>query len=172
VDLTRPVTYREYLLNDPATWTTLSAGRAISGNVIDTFDFSDVDVIQAHSSLPQRDGIEVDVPWKSWRRIRISGTLYGESRPDLYDRIWVMRQALDPVLAYHNFPQRAGRLVLSFWMPRGGDDQVFINALLREFSLSILRDALGGPRGSPLAVPWQALFITPDVWIYSTQPPT
>lgn len=178
MDLTRDVIYRTFYLNDPGVHNDLTAGSPISGCVLDGFDLSDVDVMQFSEKRSQMDGMDAGDVWQGGRRIRISGTLYGSDRGDLFDRLWNLRRALNPVLAQREEPGDKGYRPLYFSVPTndadydadGGVIELMVKAMPRAFSASIMRDVVGGEDTDALALPWQATLVCRDPSIMSAVP--
>src|SRR5690349_13785718 len=92
-------------------------GTGIEGCIIDSIDFSDVDVVQFLEKRSQQDGMDAGPVELGTRRIRLSGTLYALSRPALYDRLWQLRAALNPVLAQREEPLDKGYRPFYFTVP-------------------------------------------------------
>jgi hypothetical protein len=181
LDLTRNIVYRGFTLNDENILDNIAAGagsgKGISGCVVDSADFSDVDVIQFIEKRSQRDGMDAGDVYLGSRRIHIAGTLYGLTRGLLYDALATMRSALSPVLAQRESPLDYGYMPLYFSWPtnRQGDYPagaipLFVKALPRAFQVMFARDQLGGIDIDALAVPWQATFLCKDPSIFAEDP--
>jgi hypothetical protein len=178
VDLTREIIYRNFVLNDASIFTDLAAEQPISGCVVDSVDFSDADVVQFIEKRSQMDGMDAGDAWLGARRIRMSGTLYGTTRADLFDRLWSLRAAMSPVLAQREEPGDRGYRPLYFTVPTNDADYVAdsglidlrVLALPRSFDASIMRDLEGGSDLDSLAIPWQATFICKDPSIMGATP--
>lgn len=173
MDLTRDITYRGFLLNDSLITEGIitggASGSGISGCVIDTVDVSDTDVVQFTEKRSQQDGLDAGIPFLGGRRIRMAGTLYGVSRPELYDSLNSLRAAMSPVLAYRESPLDFGYLPLYFSVPtlrevEFGTDTIGqrMLAMPRSFQATFSRDAHGGTDADSLAIPWQATFVCKD----------
>lgn len=175
MDLTRTVSYRGFLLNDPTVPSRIAPGVPISGCVLDGFDLNDVDVVQFHEKRAQKDGLDTGDVWHGARRIRLAGTLYGVSRADLFDRYWDLRRALNPVLAQREEPADKGYRPLLFSTPTnragyagtGNLIELIVRAMPRAFSASTMRDTHGGEDADSLAIPWQATLVCRDPSILS-----
>jgi hypothetical protein len=178
MDTTGDITYREFLLNDEDILDSVAggggAGSGIEGCVVDTFDVSDVDVVQWVEKRSQADGSDTGDPELGVRRVRMSGTLYAKTRPALYDALFELRAALNPVLAQREEPLDHGYRPLYFSIPTARTDDfpsgridLQIKALPRAFQQTENRDAIGGFDDDALAVPWQASFVCRDPGIYS-----
>jgi hypothetical protein len=176
LDLTRDVIYRTFYLNDPGVVEDLTAGQPIQGCVLDGFDLSDVDAHQFSEKRSQMDGMDAGDVWLGSRRIRLSGTLYGATRANLYDRLWALRAIMSPVLAQREEPQDKGYRPLYFTTPTDDSDygsgliELMVMAMPRAFSASIMRDTLGGEDADALAIPWQATMVCKDPSIMSADP--
>lgn len=175
MDLTQDITYRGFLLNDADFAANLTGGgttgTGMLGCIIESVDYSDVDVIQHVEKRSQQDGMEAGIPYLGIRRIRMAGTLYGTTRPLLYDALADLKAALSPVLAYRESPLDYGYLPLYFSVPtaRTGVDEypsgtidLRILAMPRAFQASFIRDNQGGDDTMPLAIPWQATLLAKD----------
>lgn len=193
MDTTRDVLYRGFLLNDSSIRSRIDpdrgVGKGISGCVIDTWDFSEVEVVQYAQKRAQQDGIDVGNPMLGARRLKITGTLYGKTRPQLYDGYWQLRAALHPVLAYQDSPADHGYQPLYFSTPTNNIDSTIVpnsagktrgypNGVIalrtlvmpRSLQVAWQRNLHGGPDWDALALPWQASLIAKDPNIYSELP--
>jgi hypothetical protein len=181
VDTTRNIIYRGFYLNEEDIIENIvpgdGAGTGLGGCVTDSFDISDVDVHQFTEKRAQGDGNDAGDVHLGARRVRMSGTLYGVSRNDLYDRFWNLRAALNPVLAQREEPLDYGYRPLYFYTPTLRTDQypagfidLQVRAMPRVVSAVFDRDAQGGEDTDALALPWQATFICKDPQILSASP--
>lgn len=178
MDTTGDIEYRTVLLNDASIQENITGGGAsghgIRGCVIDSFDMSDVDVVQWLEKRSQADGSDAGDVTQGVRRVRMAGTLYDTSRPALFDALFELRAALNPVLAQREEPADKGYRPLYFSVPTNriadypaGRIELQIKALPRSFQQLTDRDRIGGEDDDPLAVPWQASFVCRDPGIYS-----
>lgn len=181
MDPTEDVIYRGFTLNDSAIQTNLVAGAnaasGISGCVLDSFDFSDVDVVQYLEKRSQQDGMDAGQPFHGARRIRMSGTVYDVTRGLLFDRLMDLRAALNPVLAYRDEPADLGYQPLYFSIPTNREEDYIdgaialrVLAMPRALSHQTDRDQLGGEDLDALAVPFQATLICRDPSIMAASP--
>jgi hypothetical protein len=181
MDTTRDITYRGFLLNDEDIQDSIvgggAAGSGIAGSVVDSIDFSDVDVVQWTEKRSQADGSDAGDVMLGVRRIRMAGTLYAKTRATLFDDLWTLRAALNPVLAQREEPLDKGYRPLYFSVPtnRIADFPslaipLFVKALPRAFQQLTQRDNLGGEDDDALAVPWQATLLCKDPGIYVQTP--
>lgn len=177
MDLTRPILYRGFYLNvgndDIAVTGGGAAGSGITGCTVESFDLSDVDVIQWNEKRSQSDGNDAGDVFQGMRRIRMAGTLYGLTRNDLFDDLFTLRAALNPVLAQREEPLDYGYRPLYFSVPTNrvadypsGAIDLFVNAMPRAFQQTTSSDQLGGDDDDSLAVPWQATLLCKDPGIY------
>lgn len=174
MDLTRSISFRSYLLNDPDVKANLVADRGgiasgISGCTVDSVDFSDVDVVQYVEKKSESDGMDVGSPLLGMRRVNMAGTLYAKTRALLFDAVWELRAALSPVLAAREEPADKGYRPLYFSVPTnrideyaGGSIDLRLLAMPRATRIAFQRNAEGGSDADALAVPWQATFICKD----------
>jgi hypothetical protein len=183
VDTTRDIIYRNFVLNDEDIDDSIVGGggldSGVAGCVVDSVDFSDVDVVQFMEKRSQSDGMDAGPVEFGSRRIRMNGTLYGKSRGDLFDRWRYMRTALNAVLAQRESPADLGYRPLYFSLPTlltdeadypGGVIPLQMRAMPRALQSLIGRDNQGGEDPDPLAIPWQATFICKDPAILGETP--
>lgn len=181
MDTTRDIIYRSYTLNDENIEASIvgggAAGSGIVGCVVDTFDFSDVDVVQWLEKRSQADGSDAGDAFLGPRRVRVAGTLYAATRNTLYDELFNLRAALNPVLAQREEPLDKGYRPLYFSVPTNrladypsGAIPLMVKALPRGIQHVTQRDNIGGDDDEALAIPWQATFICKDPGIYSADP--
>ena len=181
MDLTQDVIYRGYKLNDADILTNIAAGAGpatgIAGCVIDSVDFSDVDVVQFLEKRSLQDGMDAGDVFLGARRLRMAGTLYAISRALLFDAYWALRAVLSPVLAQYDEPADKGYQPLYFMTPTNrltdypsGYIDLRVLALPRSFQAIIQRDSLGGNDLDALAVSWQATFVCKDPSIMGETP--
>lgn len=180
MDTTRDIIYRDFYLNeaDPVITGGGAAGSGIGPTCqVDSVDYSDVDVVQWSEKRSQADGNDVGEVFMGARRVRMSGTLYALTRGTLFDNLWTLRAALNPVLAQREEPADKGYRPLYFTVPTNRVDvypagviELQMKALPRAFQQLTRDDELGGGDDDSLAVPWQATFICADPGIYSADP--
>ncbi len=181
MDTTRDIIYRSFVLNDEdiddATVGGGGSGTGIEGCVVDTVDFADVDVVQWMEKRSQDDGMDVGEVNLGSRRIRMAGTLYSKTRLTLFDRLFELRAALNPVLAQREEPLDHGYRPLYFSVPTNRADdypagviELQIKAMPRALQAIFNRDHGGGVDSDSLAIPWQATFLCRDPGIYSADP--
>lgn len=172
MDLTQDVIYRNFVLNDSAikaNITTGGIGTGISGCVLDSVDVSDVDVVQFLEKRSLQDGMDAGDVFLGARRIRMTGTIYGITRANLYDRVRALRAALNPVLAQQDEPADKGFRPI-YWSEPTNDIDLYpegyitmkINAIPRAMQVLYQRDYLGGDDSDSFSVPWHATFIARD----------
>lgn len=180
MDLTQDISYRGFLLNDADIRSNIIGGggaaSGISGCVIDSADFSDLDVVQFLEKRSQGDGMDAGDVFLGARRIRMAGTLYNTSRAALYDDLADLRAALAPVLAQRDEPLDRGYRPMTFSWPTlrtddypSGQIDLQLLALPRSFQQMFDRDQLGGDSTDALAIPWQATFICRDPGIKAAE---
>jgi len=177
MDTTRDILYRSFLLNDSAVTDNVTGGggigTGITGSVVDSFDLSDVDVIQWNEKRSQADGNDAGDVFQGMRRIRLSGTLYALTRPLLFDALLNLRAALNPVLAQREEPLDHGYRPLYFSVPTNrvvdypsGAIDLLVYAMPRAFQQVTNDDQIGREDYESLAVPWQATLLCRDPGIY------
>lgn len=193
MDLSKDIVYRNYLVNYGAIASAVTGGggllRGIAGCVVDSADFSDVDVSQFMEKRPEQDGVDVGVVSKGMRRLRLSGTLYATSKELLYDALLELRATFDPVLAQADSPADHGYQPFYFYMPTANADDSIVDgtdlagglspgypdrnrrlkvlAMPRSFQTVEQRDMLGDSPDNALAIPWSATLVCKDPHLYS-----
>lgn len=181
MDTTRDILYRAFLLNDSNIRASIEAGagigKGIDGCVVDSADFSDVDIVQFRSKKSLQDGMDAGDVFLGARRLRMAGTLYGSTRALLYDAYWDLRRVLNPVLAQRESPADKGYLPLYFSMPTNRTvdyvtGAIDMRVLAMPFSHQMVwqRDQQGGDDSNALAIPWQATFLLKDPSLMSDVP--
>lgn len=179
VDTTKQIISMGYTFNDPDLKfdAGVGAGRGAQGSVVDSFDISDVDIVQFLEKRALEDGMDAGDVFQATRRVRMTGTLYGKTRALFYDEIDEFMAATSAVLAQRTDPAEKGYVPLYYAKPTNraeyaGDDQtieLFVKALPRVRHLSIERDSLGGVNNA-LAAPWSATWLMKDPAIYGVTP--
>jgi hypothetical protein len=177
VDTTRDITYRDFLLNDSNIRDSIEAGaglgKGIDGCIVDSWDLTDVDVIQFMERRALANGMDVGDVYEGARRLRMAGTLYGSTRALFYDRLDDFMAATNAVLAQREEPDDKGYRPMYYSRPTNrvedypdGAIGLMIKALPRSRQVIMQRDNQGGDDGHGLAIPWQANFILrdPTVW--------
>jgi hypothetical protein len=178
LDTTRNILYRGFLLIDALIRDNIDAGpgsgKGITGCVVDSWDFSDIDVVQFMEKKSLQDGMDAGDVFLGGRRLRMAGTLYGKSRGLLTDGFWELRRVLNPILAQRESPADKGYLPLYFSVPTNrqaesptGDIDLHIRAMPRSSQVVWQRDQQGGEDSEALAIPWQATFVMKDPTVYS-----
>lgn len=181
MDTTRDIIFRSFVLNDGDIQSSIvgggASGSGIRGCVVDTFDITDVDVVQWLEKRSQADGSDAGEAFLGPRRVRLAGTLYATTRLTLFDDLFSLRAALNPVLAQREEPLDRGYRPLYFSVPTNriadypaGAIPLMVKALPRGIQHVTQRDSLGGEDNEALAIPWQATFICKDPGIYSADP--
>lgn len=183
VDTNEDIVYRSYLLNSKDIQANIvtghGAGKGITGSVVDSVDFSDVDVIQFTEKRSEQDGMDAGDVFLGARRISMTGTLYGLSRGLLFDEYRAWAAALSPVLAQREMPADKGFCPLYFSIPTA-DNETYptsfplipmrVLAVPRAKKVTWQRRQTGGKDTDPLALPWSATFLQRDPNIYAQTP--
>lgn len=178
MDTTRDITYRGFTLNDEDIQESIVGGggdgSGIAGCVVDSVQWTDVDVVQWMEKRSQGDGSDAGDVFQGPRRIRMAGTLYAKTKLELWDDLWSLRAALNPVLAQREEPLDKGYRPLYFSVPTNRNEDypsgaipLMMKALPRGIQHDHGRDAGGGLDIQALAIPWQATFLCKDPGIYS-----
>lgn len=181
MDTTQPIISRGYTFNDPE----LSfdpdlggLGTGAQGSVVDSFDISDVDIVQFLEKRALEDGMDASDVFQGSRRVKMTGTLYGKTRGLFYDEVDAFFAATAAVLAQRDEPANKGYVPLYWAKPTAraeyeADSYVieqFVYALPRVRSLQIDRDSQGGPANKGLAATWAATWLMKDPAIYGVTP--
>lgn len=179
MDTLRDILYRGFLLNDSAIRSSIEntpgIGKGIDGSVVDSWDTSDIDIVQFMEKRALQDGMDAGDVFHGGRRVRIAGTHYGSTRALLYDRLDDFMAATNAVLAQRESPLDKGFRPLYFAKPTNRQDDypdggiaLFVNARPGARSFIIQRDQQGGNDSQGLAIPYQASFIMKDPVLYGT----
>lgn len=182
MDTSRDILYRGVLLNDEDILDNLTGGgetgTGLVGCKLDSFDLSDVDIVQWNEKRSQGDGNDAGDVFQGMRRIRLAGTLYAVTKTLLFDALFDLRAALNPVLAQRESPLDYGYLPLYFGVPTNrtvdyptGAIDLFINAMPRAFQQITNDDQIGEDDDDALAIPWQATLLCRDPGIYGVDAP-
>lgn len=169
MDLTRPISYRNFDLNNAA----LSGG-IITGCQIDRVDYPPVEAVGYREKRSLSDGIDVSDVFLGGRNVILSGKLYGSTRGDFYDRLEDLRACFLPTAAYAESPAEYGYLPLLFDEPTA--DTVtwptgFITKMIRVRPLAtphivLDRDRLGGDTDLGFSCEWSVALEARDPRIY------
>lgn len=173
MDLTADIIYRGYKLNDSAVVNNIVPSRGltsgISGSVVHSADFSDVDVVQYVEKRSLSDGSDTGDVYLGVRRLHMSGVLYGTTRALLYDAYWSMRTALSPTLAMRDSPADKGYQPLYFSTPTNRVAEFPLSAIqLRILAMPRADQAVfqsfhqGGNAADSLSIAWTATFLCRD----------
>lgn len=178
MDLTRPVTYRGLALNSPV----ISPTQPISGNQIESADYSDAPGVGYVEKRSAADGYDASDITLGMRNVTLIGTCYGLDRADLFDRLQRLREAFSPTAAYADEPGEYGYLPLGFEVPTRNDDagwpvdpttgvfyipQMIKVRPVRNLGFNIRRDTIGGVTEEGLSIPWQAQLQARDPRVYA-----
>lgn len=181
MDTTQPIIYRGYTLNDPDLKFDPDLGglgTGAQGSVVDSFDISDVDIIQFLEKRALEDGMDASDVFQGSRRVKMTGTLYGKTRALFYDEVDEFMATTAAVLAQRDEPANMGYVPLYFAKPTNRaeyapESQVieqFVYALPRIRHLAIDRDSQGGAPNKGLAATWSATWLMKDPSIYGVLP--
>lgn len=173
MDTTRDIIFRGFKLNDSNIQASLEAGNGIddglSGSVVDNVHPTDTDIVQFVEKRSLEDGMDVGDVYLGGRRVRITGTLYGKSRPALFDLLQSFRRAMSPTLAQREDPPNKGYAPLYYAVPTLNPDfmpagaiALQVKAMARGYDYVIDRDGQGGEDLDAIAIPWQAVFYLRD----------
>lgn len=182
MDTTELITYRDFTLNDPdiAFDAGVGLGKGVTGSVVDSFDISDVDIVQFLEKRALEDGMDASDVFQGSRRLRMTGTLYGKTRPIFYDKVDEFMAATAAVLAQRDEPANKGYVPLYFstptndaaWTAEGFVIPKFVYALPRVRHIAIERDSQGEgiSPNKGLAATWSATWLMKDPAIYGVVP--
>jgi len=159
MDLTRPVTFRDFELNTVGFSTaTGAAGSAKYGCTVDSVDYSELQVRQFTNPLSRGDGLDVGGVWIGGRIVRMTGTIYGLSRQQAYDFYDELAAKMLPESGTLGLYQLGFYVVGEFTFQQK-------TLVVRPEGLHVRwdRHTLGGTQDSlPLAIPWSASFFDPS----------
>ena len=188
--LDAPIEYNGQQLN-----TVEEVGNGIRrGCLIEEFDYGRAQGMGYTEKRSQDDGLDTSDVFMGARYISLTGTVFGDSIGDLFDRLQSVRTALTPTIAYDVDQPDHGYIPLTFSLPTNdtafptGTPNVFVKPLefrcrpVGQPQFSIRRDtgafAGGGMDGGNAgekggAVQWRAtlecadprMYVRPDVWI-------
>lgn len=158
MDLSRPVSYRGLDLNSP---TFSTDGQTLSGYIIDSVEWAPVAGIGYTEKRAQSDGLESSDVYLGQRRVTIRGTIFGETRGELFDRKAMLVAAFTPTGAFAVSPGEKGYLPLYYEEPTeegafpNGFRSLFINARpVAQPSFVLVRDSSGGAAGRGGSLPY------------------
>lgn len=151
MDTSRPITFGTLQLNDVA----LSGG-VLVGCSTDSAKFG-IEVAQYLDPRSAMSGLDAGELSAGIATLRLTGTLYGSSKTDLYSRLETMRQLLMP---------SQSESTMTFYLQSAA-----LGELLHSLALNpqvegfVYERARGyGTPSSPLAIPWQCTFIIRPPW--------
>lgn len=172
MDLSRPVGYRSLALNDAEIDSSL---RCIVGNELRRVEWSPVGAVGYKEKRAVADGFDASDVYLSGRVLTLSGTTYGATKGDLFDRLQALRLAFTPTSAYAEDPGARGYLPLDFYVPTDdpnwvGERHVVLNVRpANQFGLTYERDKVNADPATPHVQDWtvQVEAIDPRVYAYS-----
>jgi len=175
MDLTRPVTYRNFELNTPVNE---GGNTPIDGCQIDDVDFTPIDGYGYREKRSQSDGLDASDVFLGGRTVRLAGTLYGKTRGDLFDTLAEFRAALSPTAAFAEGPGDLGYLPLNFedaTLDLTNYPEGFIEKMMRMRPLGtprthISRDKVGGVSNFGFSISWDVMMEARDPRIYAQSP--
>jgi hypothetical protein len=174
MDLTRDITFRGVSLNDASA----QVGKpGLIGCSIDHMDISALAIQQYIDKTAQNEGMDFQGVGNlnvASRHVTMRGTLYGQSRGDLWDRLVELRTALDPVQSYADDQTNEGFLPLAWTEPTAlGTVNRHINARPEGIHEPINRDrqgtnakVAGEEDNVALSLLWSCEFRTRDPRVY------
>lgn len=170
MDLTRPVTYRNYQLNSPSI-----TDEVITGCQIDSINFANVESVGYREKRSASDGLDASDVYLAGRTVQMRGTLYGSNKAALFDELAKFRAAMSPTAAYLESPGDLGYLPFNFDVPT--EDTVnWTNGYIPEMmrlrpygtpAYVIDRDHSGGVSSLPYSIDWSAVMEARDPRIYA-----
>lgn len=175
MDLTRPVTYRNFEINTPLKEGT---NTPIDGCQIDDVRFYPVDGYGYREKRSQSDGLDASDVFLGGRTVRFQGTLYGKTRGDLFDTLAEFRAAFSPTAAFAEGPGDLGYLPLNFEdatldlenYPTGFIEKMMRMRPLGTPETNIVRDRVGGVDQFGYSIGWVAMMEARDPRIYAQSP--
>lgn len=168
-DLTQPVTYRSFALNDAVTTSGQIVGCRLEG--VTVMATSGIGYVEKRS---QDDGLDASDVYLGGRRLRLRGTMYGTSRGDAFDRLDDLRAALTPTLAYADDNAGSGYLPLLGAKATARTDEFpsgYISLYINVRPLATLQTDLSGDNSGGLdtvgfGIPWVAEIEAKDPRFY------
>lgn len=192
--LDAPVQYNGVDLN---TIIDIGEGRR-SGCLIEEFDYGQSQGVGYTEKRSQDDGLDVSDVYMGPRVIRLTGTIYGETIADLFDRLQDLRLAFTPTVAYSMDMPDHGFIPLTFSLPTmndafdsaaGDGTAPYVRELefrcrpIGQPQFTVRRDTgsfngEGSGRGG--AIMWRAnlqcadprMYVRPDIWVPFTSAKT
>ena len=169
MDLTQPITYRNHDINDVH-----AEGDLLAGNQVTMVNYYGVEAVGYREKRSATDGMDASDVYLGGRTIRLTGTLYGVSLGDLYDRKALFVAAMLPTSAYAESPGDYGYLPLEFQVPTLDEENwldLYIPQMIRARSLGspswlIDRDRVGGIDSRGYALDWEHFMEARDPRIY------
>lgn len=147
MDPTEDAAYRGFQLNDAV----IVNGKLV-GCQLSSVLWAGVRGVGYTEKRAQDDGLDAADVFLGARHLRLTGSLYGATRADLFDRKQDLLTAFTPTLAYLDEPDDRGYVPLTFREPTANlidfasgfkDLQVYMRPLAQP-DLTINRDAIGG----------------------------
>lgn len=171
MDLTQPVEYRRFLLNNPHRQ---SSGGPITGCILERVNYSNVPGVGYTEKRALGDGYDASDVFMGMRRIQLQGTIYALTPGELFDRKQALVAAFSPTLAYAESPSTFGYLPLDWYEPTADTRYVNPNrhvyCFVRPSSLpqfEVIRDKIGRKNAQEgLALQWQTVVEAKDPRIY------
>ena len=182
MDLHRNVTYRGLSLNDV---TNDSAVEPLEGIGLDTVIIGGVTGVGYTEKRSQADGRDASDVYLDGRRYSLAGTVYGENRQRVFDRLADLKAAMSPTGAFGEQPGMYGYLPLHWYESTLDTRYVldavrntrfrYLYALVRPLAVPevrIDRDSIGGIGPSGGAVQFSVQLEARDPRIYVDPPVT
>jgi len=160
VDLGRAVGFRGYALNAM----TETAG-VVVGCLVDTMEIGEIELRQFTEPLALQNGLDFSGVWRGARTIRITGTVYDETRATAFDRLAALEAIMVPDAEYVATPASMGFGALT-WYPIGGGGLKTINARSNGLRFAVGRSLFGGDVADPLAIPWSLTLFAKDPVVF------
>ncbi len=157
MDLTRPIVFRFFDLNDV---THSPAGN--SGCTVTKADYGEVELKQFVEPKPLADGLDIGGVWQGKRTIHMEGVVYGLTRGEAFDKLRFLEDLMMPTAEYIADPTTFGYAWLFFYRPTGnaGDWNIFsVECMSQGLRYTIRREMFGGDDLQPLAIPWAVTFV-------------
>lgn len=111
MDLTRPVTYRGAALNT----VTPTVGRlGLLGCMTETANIRDITHVQFMEKRREADGMDAIEPYLALHKLVLSGTVFGRTRGETWDRLQILRRTFSPTEALRESPSTKGFLPIAF----------------------------------------------------------
>jgi len=162
MDLSRAIAYRDFALNTVAP---VAGKPGAYGCIVETSDDSDRAIVEFSERRRVADGTVLLEPYVSTWTLHLTGSLFGQTRGDLFTALQELRAAMNPDLALLESPDTKGFLPFTYFIPHTGSapEEVTLSARPLGLRWTVTPERSGTAvktsaaiDGSALAVRWSA----------------